>query len=134
MKYFLILIFSVTSYFSFGNNVEQTFFSINEETYKNIELTNTIFLIVDSSKKDSANVIKTKLIAVTLAITLGAFGVHRLYLGTKPLVPIAYTLTLGGGMGLLPIIDIIYIITTKDINSIRNNNHVFIWNKNRMKK
>lgn len=75
------------------------------------------------------NVNKTKLIAISLAITLGAFGVHRLYLGTKPIVPVAYTLTLGGGFLILPLIDIFYIILAKDLDDIQHNNFVFMWNK-----
>jgi TM2 domain-containing membrane protein YozV len=84
-------------------------------------------LDIDTTSNNNIN--KTKIIAVTLAITLGVFGVHRLYLGTKALVPIAYTLTLGGGMAILPIIDIIYIISAKDINQITNNDFIFMWNK-----
>ena len=72
---------------------------------------------------------KSKLIASLLALTLGPFGVHRLYLGTAPKVPIAYTLTLGGGFFILPLIDVFYIILSRDPNDIEDNNHVFIWNK-----
>lgn len=72
---------------------------------------------------------KTKLISVSLAITLGVFGVHRLYLGTKALVPIGYTLTLGGGMGILPVTDIVYILLAKDVEQIKNNDYLFMWNK-----
>ena len=70
-----------------------------------------------------------KLTAITLAVFLGTFGVHRLYLGTAPKVPVIYTLTLGGGMGLLPLADIIAIITTKNIEHFRNNNKVVMWIK-----
>jgi TM2 domain-containing membrane protein YozV len=84
-------------------------------------------LDIDTTKNRNIN--KIKIIAVTLAVTLGVFGVHRLYLGTKSLVPISYTLTLGGGMAILPIIDIIYIISAKDINQITNNDYIFMWNK-----
>ena len=86
----------------------------------------TLAYPIDTS---AGNINKTKIIAVTLAVTLGVFGVHRLYLGTKPIVPIAYTLTLGGGMGVLPIIDIFYIITAKDIEQLTNNDFIFMWNK-----
>tara|TARA_B110000259_G_scaffold12703_1_gene13562 strand:- start:447 stop:740 length:294 start_codon:yes stop_codon:yes gene_type:complete len=85
-------------------------------------------LDIDTTKNRNIN--KIKIIAVTLAVTLGVFGVHRLYLGTKSLVPISYTLTLGGGMAILPIIDIIYIISAEDINQITNNDFIFMWNKN----
>jgi TM2 domain-containing membrane protein YozV len=84
-------------------------------------------LDIDTTKNRNIN--KIKIIAVTLAVTLGVLGVHRLYLGTKSLVPISYTLTLGGGMAILPIIDIIYIISAEDINQITNNDFIFMWNK-----
>ena len=63
-----------------------------------------------------------KLTAVLLAVALGTFGVHRLYLGTKPIVPVVYTLTLGGGFGILPLTDIIAILVTPDISRFENNN------------
>jgi TM2 domain-containing membrane protein YozV len=81
----------------------------------------------DTLTKKEFNTIKVT--AVALAVTLGVFGIHRLYLGTKPNVPIVYTLTLGGGFFLLPLIDIIYIIAAKDINQLKNNDYIFIWNK-----
>ena len=80
-------------------------------------------------EKNDTNFQKTKLIAISLAITLGAFGVHRLYLGTKPIVPLAYTLTLGGGFLILPLVDIFYIIIAKDIEDITQNEYVFMWSK-----
>ena len=86
-------------------------------------------LLISKGIDTNANLNKTKIIAVVLAVTLGVFGVHRLYLGTKPIVPITYTITLGGGMAILPIIDIFYIISAKDINQITNNDFVFMWNK-----
>lgn len=41
------------------------------------------------------------------AVALWPFGVHRLYLGTEAKIPVIYTLTLGGGIGILPLIDTI---------------------------
>ena len=123
---FLLSTFYLTSFSSSSNNDIQFIDNNCKNIEANIELFNQILF----SKLDTSSQLETKLIAVGLAITLGVFGVHRLYLGTRPLVPISYTLTLGGGMGLLPIIDIINIIITKDINSLKNNHHVFIWNKN----
>jgi TM2 domain-containing membrane protein YozV len=70
---------------------------------------------------------KKKFIAITLAVTLGVFGVHRLYLGTSTKVPIIYTLTLGGGFGVLVVSDIIAIIMTKDLNKYSPNANAFMW-------
>lgn len=68
-----------------------------------------------------------KLKAILLGVALGHFGVHRIYLGTKPNVPIAYSLTLGGGFGLIPLVDVIALIATKDISQYENNSQFIMW-------
>ena len=73
--------------------------------------------------------LKRKIIAVSLAVTLGVFGVHRLYLGTSTKVPIIYTLTLGGGFGVLVVSDIIAIIASKDLDEYSSEEKVFMWAK-----
>ena len=85
-----------------------------------------IKLLKFALKKTGNNVRYT---AVALAAALGPFGVHRLYLGTVPLVPVAYTLTLGGGLGILPATDIIAILATKDLTPFLNNSKVVMWAK-----
>ena len=70
-----------------------------------------------------------KLKAVLLAIFLGHFGVHRIYLGTSPNVPVVYSLTLGGGFGLLPLLDIAAMLTTKNLEKYAHNDKVFMWSK-----
>lgn len=87
----------------------------------------------DSSFSDSSQYVpkKRKLKAVLLSILLGHFGVHRIYLGTKPNVPVAYSLTLGGGLGLLPLIDTIMILQSKDLDEFANSDKVIMWSKER---
>lgn len=70
---------------------------------------------------------KVKVTAIGLAIALGPFGVHRLYLGTSAYVPVAYTLTLGGGIGFLPVMDIITILVTKDLEKLKNHPGMFLF-------
>lgn len=65
-------------------------------------------------------------VAILLAILLGPFGVHRLYLGTSEMVPIFYALTLGGLL-ILPIVDIFCILFTKDLDTYLNNEKVVMW-------
>ena len=69
----------------------------------------------------------TRLVATILTLTLGPFGAHRLYLGTEAIVPIFYTVTLGGGLGILPVIDLFHILFTKDLSRYYNNGQVFMW-------
>ncbi|MCB0783679.1 MAG: TM2 domain-containing protein, partial [Flavobacteriales bacterium] len=47
----------------------------------------------------------SRLVSALLAVTLGPFGAHRLYLGTVPKVPIIYGVTFGG-FGVLVLIDL----------------------------
>ncbi|MFT6324595.1 MAG: TM2 domain-containing membrane protein YozV [Halieaceae bacterium] len=84
---------------------------------------------VSPSVNIKANKPKSKAVAIALAATLGVFGVHRLYLGTANKVPIIYTLTLGGGFGLLMVSDIVAIVATKDINTFSPSEKVFMWAK-----
>ena len=126
MKFSILLFTLFLSFASFASNGKVV------PTKQFLSISSFSVSINDTIPKNNIN--KTKIIAVTLAITLGVFGVHRLYLGTKALIPIAYTLTLGGGMAILPIVDIFYIISAKDIEQITNNDFIFMWNKNKVKK
>jgi hypothetical protein len=54
-------------------------------------------------------------------------GVHRIYLGTAPYIPAVYLFTFGGGFFVLPIIDLVMILTTNDITKFENNNKVLMW-------
>jgi len=65
--------------------------------------------------------------AAAFDVTLGLLGVHRLYLGTNPKVPVVYTITLGGA-GFLVLADLGIILFSKDLEKYANNEHVFMWN------
>lgn len=70
---------------------------------------------------------KTKAKAILMAVLTGPLGGHRLYLGTKPYVPIIYAVTLGGGFGLLPLIDIAVILLSKDTEKYYENPQIIMW-------
>jgi hypothetical protein len=59
----------------------------------------------------------------------GIVGLHRIYLGTKPYVPVAYIASLGGGFGVLPLIDFFAITFDKNFDHYRDNGKVFMWVK-----
>jgi TM2 domain-containing membrane protein YozV len=65
-------------------------------------------------------------VAAALTITLGPFGVHRLYLGTHYRVPVIYSLTFGCFF-ILPIIDLGVILFTKDLEKYQNNPRLIMW-------
>lgn len=64
--------------------------------------------------------------AILLDASLGFFGVHRMYLGTSPKVPVFYTLSMGGG-GVLWLIDLGVLIAHKDISPYINNSKMLMW-------
>lgn len=86
-------------------------------------LKNPIFVIAE----DVAG--KNKATVIVLTLLTGPLGGHRLYLGTKPIVPVVYTLTLGGGAGILPFIDLVVVCFSKDISRFENNDKIFMWAK-----
>ena len=57
----------------------------------------------------------------------GIVGLHRIYLGTAPYVPVVYIGSLGGVFGILPFIDFCVLILDKDETRYINNNKVFMW-------
>lgn len=57
----------------------------------------------------------------------GIVGLHRIYLGTAPYVPVAYIASLGGIFGVLPFIDFCVLILDKDEARYKDNKKVFMW-------
>ncbi len=57
----------------------------------------------------------------------GIVGLHRIYLGTAPYVPIVYIASLGGIFGVLPFIDFCILILDKDEKRYIENKKVFMW-------
>jgi TM2 domain-containing membrane protein YozV len=69
-----------------------------------------------------------RIIAIGLTASLGVFGVHRMYMGTDPKVPVFYTLSMGGG-GILWLVDLSLLIYHRDISPYIDNPHMFMWTK-----
>jgi TM2 domain-containing membrane protein YozV len=72
-----------------------------------------------------------RIMAAVLAFPFpfGIVGLHRIYLGTAPHVPIVYIGTFGGVLGILPFIDFCVIMLDKDFDRYLNNSKVFMWVK-----
>ena len=72
-----------------------------------------------------------KLISAVLAFPLpfGMVGGHRIFMGTKPYVPLVYIATVGGCFGILPLVDFLTIVFTKkeDLGKFENNSRIFMW-------
>jgi len=77
-------------------------------------------------KKQSKN---KKLVAAVLAFPFpfGIVGLHRIYLGCAPYVPVAYIASLGGIFGILPFIDFCVLVVNKDTDKYINSKKVFMW-------
>lgn len=86
-------------------------------------LKNPVYVIVEDV------VGKDKATTIILTLLTGPIGGHRLYLGTKPIVSIVYVCTLGGGLGVLPFIDLVVVCFSKDISRFENNDKIFMWAK-----
>jgi TM2 domain-containing membrane protein YozV len=96
------------------------------------------FCIIDTSKNTvltdtTVQPHKHKLIAAALAFPLGVFGLHRIYLGSSKGMPVAYIATFGGAFGVLPFIDFVLILISKDVNTYANNPHLFMWSRPKKK-
>lgn len=68
----------------------------------------------------------SRALAAALAVTLGPFGAHRIYLGTPPKIPVLYSLTFGG-FGVLVLIDLGHILFTRDLSPFLESDKVLMW-------
>lgn len=127
MKYWLLALFIISTSVIQASNyqVDITFL---DPVQSELEL-----LLADTTIADETRFVPKhqKLKAILLAVFLGHFGVHRIYLGTSPNVPVVYSLTLGGGLGLLPLVDIIAILRADNLDQFRNCDKVFMWQANK---
>ena len=67
-----------------------------------------------------------RLVSSSLAVLLGVFGAHRIYLGTAPKVAVIYGITFGG-FGVLVLLDLGHLIFSKDLAPYRQNERVIMW-------
>ena|ERR1700722_3619773 len=89
----------------------------------------------DTILADSLKPRKHKLIAALLAFPLpgGVLGLHRWYLGSAGAMPLVYIATIGGGFAILPFIDFVLILLSKDVNAYAHNTRLFMWTKKKVK-
>lgn len=73
---------------------------------------------------------KEPVMAFVLATVLGYLGIHRLYLGTEPIVFILYIIT-AGGCGIITLIDwimlLMVLIDEKDLAPYIDNPNFIMW-------
>ena len=81
-------------------------------------------------EQDSVKVkTRSKVIAAILAFPypFGMLGLHRVYLGANPGIPILYFVTFGGFVGILPFVDMMVIILSKDTSPFVKNSKMLMW-------
>jgi TM2 domain len=66
--------------------------------------------------------------AILFTLFTGFLGGHRIYFGTHHRTPIIYSVTLGG-LGILPLVDLIHIIFTKDLSKFEHKSQIIMWGK-----
>lgn len=126
MKFFSALffllpfsLFSDTAIFldSAGNHTQ-----IDSLQYEEASLQHTTDTVLNKSNE------KKIIAALAFPFPLGIIGAHRIYMGAKPYIPLVYIATLGGCLGILPLIDFIVIVSHKNIEPYRTDK-VFMWLK-----
>ncbi len=65
--------------------------------------------------------------ALLILLLTGPLGGHRIYLGSPVYIPLVYTATIGGGFGILPLLDAIAILFTNDLSKFINNDKIIMW-------
>jgi hypothetical protein len=122
-------IFVFLSFFFIINHVSaaREKIKINIEDYQVIvEFQKTDFTSNDSTITSSIKFKRGKAILFTLFT--GFLGGHRIYLGTHHRTPILYSVTLGG-LGILPLVDLIHLIFTKDLSKFEYRPQIIMWGK-----
>jgi TM2 domain-containing membrane protein YozV len=121
--------------FSFSKLSAQTSDSVDTKLVAledSLKKNNSAQHTADSLKIPIAKKYKRKWVAALLAFPLpfGMVGLHRIYLGTQPHIPIVYVATIGGVFGLLPLADFIAILSSseEEINTMKSGK-VFFWIK-----
>jgi len=137
-KWFIVTFFLLLSFWGWSNTSDK----IVIEGFKNFNgniKENTVVVFKDSCL-NSTQKLKLKIVskirqavgvnrgtALLILLLTGPLGGHRVYLGTSIYVPLVYTATVGGGFGILPLIDAFVILFTPDLSKFINNDKVIMW-------
>jgi len=142
MRYKTIIIticFLFIQKLSFGHDLSSQKYYLLDENMVIIDSVNTCEIYVEQQNKQRPNPLlklfkakqkkNKKITAAILAFPFpfGIVGLHRIYLGTAPYVPVAYIGSLGGVFGVLPFIDFCVLLLDKDEKRYIDNKKVFMW-------
>jgi TM2 domain-containing membrane protein YozV len=123
----VILVLISITFCSFNSSAQNDTIFNNSNDYQLTIIENSDTNQISSSKKSPRKYRESKrFMAAFLCLTLGPFGMHRLYLGSTPQVAAAYSVTLGA-VGIVPVVDLLLITFSKDISKFKNNGKVIMW-------
>jgi len=123
----VILVLISITFCSFNSSAQNDTIFNNLNDYQLTIIENSDTNQISSSKKSPRKYRESKrFMAAFLCLTLGPFGMHRLYLGSTPQVAAAYSVTLGA-VGIVPVVDLLLITFSKDISKFKNNGKVIMW-------
>ncbi|HBS86843.1 MAG: hypothetical protein A2W91_12495 [Bacteroidetes bacterium GWF2_38_335] len=92
---------------------------------------NNNITLSESTEKDSISehksFLRDRVIPAAFVLLTGPIGGHRIILGTGPVVPAVYAITLGGGLGILPAIDFFAILFSGNASKFKNNRKIIMW-------
>jgi len=122
-------VIDISEIYELEKNTTNTFFidvdTLSENNMpKYIKLGKRLIKIPLLSKKEKQS--GNRVTAIIVTILTGPLGGHRIYLGTNPVVPVVYSITLGGFF-IMPVVDLGFLIGSKDISRFRNNEKIFMW-------
>lgn len=124
-----VLLVMLGFYVAKGNTPYIVIFQIKNPSYTCINDSNRLKAPLGTQYLQLLNNRVKRRIAAGLAFPFpfGITGLHRVYLGTSPHVPVVYMATLGGALGILPLIDFCILLSNSNIDTYCNRNRVFIW-------
>jgi TM2 domain-containing membrane protein YozV len=126
MKVFISIVFALFSFSLLANNSAQIFSSYEYQILVSAKSPNKFFLKLRKKAKKAE---KTTAAILAFPVPFGIIGLHRIYLGTKPYVPVVYIITVGGCLGVLPLVDFIAILRSDDLSKFQNIEKIFMWVK-----
>jgi len=133
MKYFILFIaFIIISISGEAAISVSNFNDIDVVDFKNVAhlfTQDSSEVVISDTIVDGVKKVKLKRgKAIIFCVLTGFLGGHRIYLGTHQRTPIIYSITLGG-LGILPLVDLIHLIFTKDISKFQNKSEIIMWSK-----
>ena len=128
VRTFFLLLFSLFSVFALATNYNNVDVVVLKDIAHLFTQDSTVVVVSDTLVDEVRKVKFKRGKAIIFCLFTGILGGHRIYFGTHQRTPIIYSLTLGG-FGILPLVDLIHIIFTKDLSKFDNKTEIIMWGK-----